>query len=149
MAYRRIYGMGAAGLPIGYSVTGACSMSNPPAGDSSTQVNVAGPNGFSQCMTDNQLGAMFGISAAEAVNSANVALVAVGAAMTGSPVPCTTPACLALTAGGSSSPVASSDTMLGPFDWTQIQAGNFASVTTAESLMIGALIALAVYLVAK
>jgi hypothetical protein len=39
--------------------------------------------------------------------------------------------------------------MLGPFDWTQIQAGNFASVTTAESLMIGALVALAVYLVAK
>lgn len=52
-------GLGQRGLPQGYSITGDCSMVNPPAGDTSTQINVAGPNGFFQCMTDNQLSAMF------------------------------------------------------------------------------------------
>lgn len=58
-------------LPAGYSIAGYCPspMTNPP--DSSSQVWVAGPGGFAQCMTDNQLSTLFPVTPGTATPAAN------------------------------------------------------------------------------
>jgi hypothetical protein len=175
MSYvRTSRGLGASGFPPGVSIAGSCDpATGAPSGYQTGYYYLETPTG-NRCLTDAAISALYpvdptpqlvpgpgyipnqslpaAVNQTPAAKAAAAAILAAGGTLpsfAASPVVCNTPQCQADMEALNSGSQASADTMLGPFDVTQIEAGNFASAETVNGMLVLAACAAGLWLLMR